>query len=458
AAMEGFESEDNNYQEVFECSECDFKALDESEMIHHSLEHECKYKQSLDKTDSKIVSKEEIVSLDIFQKDDYEVSNEDGDEDYKEDAAEYTMDSNDSEESHYTTKQIKQYDHENKNCDQVTKKKELPQIDCSFCDFICSTGLVYTAHLNSHRGENPYSCLVCNERYQDLNNLKKHTILVHKRGIDFNYFSCYHCDYRCRSLRTFIGHLLSKHNENSDSQPFSYQCPKCIKGFHIKIHLKNHIRKVHFDRSKRKRLKCPDCDYTTFVSESLKFHMYRHTGEKPNNCPFCEYKCISPGNLKVHLLTHTGEKKHLCNVCGFTYTQKSSLKTHMKIHSNERSYLCTECGYRSKTSGNLLAHMRKHTSNNEKKYKCSECEKSFTQGHNLKLHRQKVHTNENYAENTNGVISNTSRNTSENGKKYKCNECEKSFTQGHNLKLHKQKNHTNTTDIETNTNIMPEVV
>ncbi|OMJ94443.1 hypothetical protein SteCoe_2341 [Stentor coeruleus] len=82
----------------------------------------------------------------------------------------------------------------------------------------------------------------------------------------------------------------------------------CKKTFRNQASLDNHVLKdhsnskttVHFD------FKCPSCFKSLSTKQSLKEHLYTHSGEKP-------YKCLEAG-------------------CGLLFRQSSQLSNHKKVH------------------------------------------------------------------------------------------------------------------------------
>merc|ERR1711953_1481138 len=88
------------------------------------------------------------------------------------------------------------------------------------------------------------------------------------------------------------------------------------------------------------RYKCDsmNCSYKTNDSKclkehSLRDHLKKHSGEKPNKCNQCDYASSQAGNLRAHLKTHSGDKPNKCSQCDFASSYASALRIHMKTHS-----------------------------------------------------------------------------------------------------------------------------
>jgi uncharacterized Zn-finger protein len=82
----------------------------------------------------------------------------------------------------------------------------------------------------------------------------------------------------------------------------------CRKTFRNQVGLDAHIEKDHSSTETltQSDFKCPDCFKTLSTKQSLKEHLFTHTGEKP-------YKCQEVG-------------------CGLLFRQSSQLSNHKKVH------------------------------------------------------------------------------------------------------------------------------
>ncbi|XP_050686723.1 protein glass-like isoform X9 [Eriocheir sinensis] len=105
---------------------------------------------------------------------------------------------------------------------------------------------------------------------------------------------------------------------------------------------------------------CAHCPYTTPSIQTLKRHVYKHTGEKPFMCPYCSYKTTRKALLKEHVYTHTGERPFYCPYCSYKSSHKSILKAHIRTHTGEKPYACVFCPYRATQKSSLNTHLLKH--------------------------------------------------------------------------------------------------
>jgi uncharacterized Zn-finger protein len=82
----------------------------------------------------------------------------------------------------------------------------------------------------------------------------------------------------------------------------------CKKTFRNQASLDNHVLKDHSNSKPTVHcdFKCPACFKSLSTKQSLKEHLYTHSGEKP-------YKCLEAG-------------------CGLLFRQSSQLSNHKKVH------------------------------------------------------------------------------------------------------------------------------
>ena len=104
-----------------------------------------------------------------------------------------------------------------------------------------------------------YECDVCEKRFRDSYNLKKH-VHIH-----------------------------------TNEKP--YECDVCEKRFNESGNLKRHMR-IHTNENP---YQCDVCEKRFRQSGHLKTHMRIHTNERPYECGVCEMKFRHSGTLKVHM-------------------------------------------------------------------------------------------------------------------------------------------------------------
>ncbi|KNC98407.1 uncharacterized protein SPPG_06111 [Spizellomyces punctatus DAOM BR117] len=127
-------------------------------------------------------------------------------------------------------------------------------------------------HIQTHTGDKPYQCTVCNQRFSESGIMTQH-------------------------MRTHTG-----------ERPYKCPEPTCERQFAIPGALTIHIRK----HTGEKPFKCKmdGCDKRFAESSNLTKHLRVHTGEKPFRCPMqqCTKKFARPDQVARHRRIH--EKKN----------------------------------------------------------------------------------------------------------------------------------------------------
>ncbi|XP_055875602.1 oocyte zinc finger protein XlCOF6-like isoform X3 [Biomphalaria glabrata] len=178
-------------------------------------------------------------------------------------------------------------------------------------------------------------------------------------------------------------------------------------------------------RSKAKRFTCNICAKTFASRNSIKIHVFTHTGEKPFQCDVCNRKFTLSHFLTRHKLVHSSEKPFVCNICGESFKQPSSLGSHKSRKHNDLRQSFKDAGQR-------------------KQYACSFCRKMFSRPYCVKKH-ELIHTrkqfpcdkcDQNQQNKSCTCYLNLHTNSKFKEKKFACNLCAKKFTFLRSLKSH----------------------
>ena len=65
-----------------------------------------------------------------------------------------------------------------------------------------------------------------------------------------------------------------------------------------------------------KQHKCPICDFSCSLQDSLIIHIESvHGKKKPHKCSICDYSCSQKADLKIHIESvHEKKKPHKCSI------------------------------------------------------------------------------------------------------------------------------------------------
>ncbi|XP_060645576.1 gastrula zinc finger protein xFG20-1 [Drosophila nasuta] len=277
----------------------------------------------------------------------------------------------------------------------------------------------------------------------------------------------------------------------------TWQCPHCVKIYHIRKPYEKHLRDDHklneqdikdifkdvggHAELEEEVFKCKICSKIYLVEKRLETHMKVHgnDGSLTFKCPcycnlffaskelatqhahqqhkellYCE-KCdkymTGHDSLKNHEKNYHAKKEPrnlprnlICDKCGKKFTGRTSLSDHVRSDCGRVPlYECTSCGKRLSTAGILKTHMLLHQS--ETPYQCDKCGKTFKVKAQYKSHLKTRHTDYKpykchlcpkeypYRE---SLLTHMTVHTGI--KRFLCNNCGKRFTCISNLQAHRK--------------------
>lgn len=327
---------------------------------------------------------------------------------------------------------------------------------CSECGKIFGTEDELHNHANiAHipKGEDNYSCSLCNKTYTSRFKYISHALKFHKGGIHIEgvvwggrgLLACNICEKRFKKASLFIAHekthrtrkfhchyCLNKypselflHDHLLTHQFGDYDCTDCLVKFASRNQLNIHKEKMHNHKVNRV---CEYCnrefrEYIQLISHKRKVHPESEESQKAKyTCSDCGRKFMVKGNFLRHKKLHEkgkSEKKCACEICGKLMSNKYALASHLNTHTRESSLKCKICDKTFVTKYTLLDHVRRiHDEIGSGRDKiCKQCGRSFFTNAELKYHL-KTHTGE---------------------RPYRCEMCGETYLSSSTLRYHMQK-------------------
>lgn len=164
-----------------------------------------------------------------------------------------------------------------------------------------------------------------------------------------------------------------------------FKCPKCFKGFDMKVLLKKHKKNCRPRLQKDLLTRCKTCSRIFKDRQSLTKHLINYHSEY--TCEICEQKVQSKCEIVSHI-RFSHPNCHLYCHCGNILRNTSDLIEHQSDHCN--SFVCQFCGDTLQTKIKLKMHIlslhRKILS-----LSCGICLKLFETQHILRDHVRLVH-------------------------------------------------------------------
>ncbi|XP_034103533.1 zinc finger protein 160 [Drosophila albomicans] len=173
---------------------------------------------------------------------------------------------------------------------------------------ICGRGFykmsLYEAHMQKHRGEQPYKCTFdeCGKTYARANLLTAHLREVHQNSARI--YACLepNCNKVYTAARSLNYHIRRGHRKEESSA--AHICDKCGKSYGRRAHLTRH-QWVHKSKGERK-FECSYCTQRFYTNQNMKDHLQRRHSHKPAlRCRRCGRIFESRAALSNHTM-----KKH----------------------------------------------------------------------------------------------------------------------------------------------------
>ncbi|XP_061177593.1 zinc finger protein 224-like [Saccostrea echinata] len=221
----------------------------------------------------------------------------------------------------------------------------------------------------------PYRCEECSEMFLKLHELKKHSLMEHKKKVTFTCsicrkvfetkskleihlyshesvqpHQCEDCGHKFKHKRDLLRHKLN----HGDEGPL-FKCSFCRKEYSRQYDLRRHIECVHPAKAP---YRCEICHAAFTNSEECNKHLTTHEKTHPYTCDICQRGLSSLPILKRHMRMHSNEKLYSCPECNKGFNRRHDMYQHAKIHGTER-FTCDLCYRKFVTDGYLRKHMKK---------------------------------------------------------------------------------------------------
>ncbi|CAM4741932.1 unnamed protein product [Rotaria magnacalcarata] len=157
------------------------------------------------------------------------------------------------------------------------------KFQCNLCPYNCKSFSKLKRHMLYHQGQRNYECPKCNNKFYQMEHLKRHLTSIHKLNIP----------QIGRGNRLFSSDILKRHSDMPNMPPPHGTVPQCYKV----------ISKCVFT--------CQKCPFSTTKLYHLNEHVkseHLQLDDSAHVCTFCSYITDKKTNLKRHLHhNHAGQ-------------------------------------------------------------------------------------------------------------------------------------------------------
>ncbi|KAL1447778.1 hypothetical protein WDU94_005695 [Cyamophila willieti] len=203
----------------------------------------------------------------------------------------------------------------------------------------------YKNHIQSH--SKTWSCKLCGVPCESMVLLQDHITANHSRTA-----YCDECHYDAKTFGNYTKHMLAVHYVKDT------RCVLCDQEFETKKELMMHRRQFHWEEfSIRTQSDLPEpvicCGKKFLKGDNLKRHTAKH---QDTPCKTCGDVLKSKLALLSHNAAHHTQGVK-CSYCDKIYTNSDSLKYHMLKHTHGRQIKCV-CGLMFYTEADMHRHQR----------------------------------------------------------------------------------------------------
>nr|XP_045617419.1 zinc finger protein Xfin-like isoform X3 [Procambarus clarkii] len=300
---------------------------------------------------------------------------------------------------------------------------------CAMCNRIFTSKRSLMFHVQSHTGERPYSCDICNFTTRYREHMQRHMtcvhLIVHSDEPTLKYSSTNRKKSEERNVSTDDDEgekdpdteIVNK-NEHKYRNENEGEKNEANEDISTDCNLNSADTTSHGGRKRRnllhKRFQCATCGMkathkTDLVDHIREKHPNVHneslgnvdgskgqfsvTGSKKSNivqqiiCSYCSRVFHDNWKYKVHMRVHTGIKPFGCSVCSFYTTSKMTVRDH--IHRKHKNCVNPKIVLRTVNIDGTVGHTELGMPHQE--FKCDYCEKVFEDNYHYKQHKRSNH-------------------------------------------------------------------
>lgn len=259
-------------------------------------------------------------------------------------------------------------------------RKEKVFYTCTLCDRQFQSKFRLQRHGLHHTGEKPYRCEQCGKAFTTNAYLGSH---MARHGNELSHL-CSICGKSFADRIAWRGHMrchAGRKKPMIKPSKMEHICWICGSKLSTASGLTRHLRSHGIGERFHK---CEICGLLFRTMEGFKYHVGRHSPEKPYHCMDCPKVFADAWSLKFHSKTHAKGGSFECNVCGKKFTALYSLKVHGKRHT-EMTYSCEYCGETFGFARKYRSHLLLH----RPPCSCENCGTTFTRLQGLRKHQRR---------------------------------------------------------------------
>ncbi|XP_038137245.1 zinc finger protein 420-like isoform X2 [Cyprinodon tularosa] len=250
---------------------------------------------------------------------------------------------------------------------------------CPICNKTFPRAAGMRRHLEIHKSERDYSheCSMCDKRFRDQYDLKRHTMRVHEKGEvgassrgwkskESTNNTCPHCG------KYFAWQSDLRRHVETHSGERPHHCSLCDKKFKNPYALKSHEKSCKAQEEKRAKKMEKENPETS--PEVLTDPPQGPQEDIDSNPPLC----TEPTPYML-LSTEVSVRHKVCPVCSMIIKNNRDIKKHLRSHSEERPYVCLTCEKGFKYKDTIKKHQTLKGHEGIREVQCKKLERLISE-------------------------------------------------------------------------------